>query len=537
MTVNYSSRTLLVVTWAPPQKSRVLVYGNARAFQHLQFKGRSVHTLHSHGLIVSYHEVATRTWESKVSHPHNLLYGFQEPNGISLILTCFANVWKSAGTKWTPNIAAVDLSAGEKCIARSARASRIAARFHQNLRPTDDPTISRTQHDYDGLILPTIGSATSGQPAGIVAFKHTFPSDVAAEIVSFLDTQTLRSFSRVNSRCNDLADRRLWRTFHVAAERGDEARDADARITALLRNPRRALFVQSLILGPCGWRWSEDLLEKLEKALIFAGNLASLRFVRPSMAQRAWGGEFSPVLRLLARNGARIQLRSFEFDDFLDESTALIDFLATQTGLRRLAGLDIPGGRLPILPQDFLPSLSIIESSVHNLPVTLIQGRPIKSILVSHDPVYRDTVSDRLDALSGSTTDVESLGLVTQYGCSDEDVLYIYGQVAARLPHLRELRTNNFVFRPYAFDFLRQFTRLECFHCRVGSKIITATGFADWIVQAPSTLKRVVFWNLSRGTVVWSRGLSARYGHAFITTKIQLSKSSLETRACTSGAT
>lgn len=174
-------------------------------------------------------------------------------------------------------------------------------------------------------------------------------------------------------------------------------------------------------------------------------------------------GEFSPALRILARIGSRVHLRGFEFYDWIDGSTPLIDFLATQPGLESLTCIDVPRGRPLVLPPEFLPALSVIESSIHTLPRILIQSRPIKSVLISSDPVFRHTVSDHLDALSGSTAPIEALGMVPNHVCSTDDVLYIYGQFAARLPELKELRTSGFTFGPYAFDVLRPFHSLGMF--------------------------------------------------------------------------
>lgn len=120
MTIDHSARTLLVVTWEPPKRIRPAAHFWDQAFRTLKFKRCSVHVLHSLGSIVSYHKVDTRFWDSNLSHPHNMLYGFHEPYGTSLILTCFSNVWKTAEVQWTPIIDAAGLIAAEECVTQSA---------------------------------------------------------------------------------------------------------------------------------------------------------------------------------------------------------------------------------------------------------------------------------------------------------------------------------------------------------------------------------------------------------------------------------
>lgn len=349
---------------------------------------------------------------------------------------------------------------------------------------------------------------TSYQSSHIIAFKQSFPTDIASIIVSFLDTNSLRSFSCISSRCNDIADRRLWSYFVISSKDEGDTEELEARLYAVTRNPRRAQFIHSLVVGPCGWRWTAHLITLLHEAVKPARSVSSLTLLRSRAFPSKWGNEFSPVIRMLASMGSQLRLGSFEFNDWLDTSTSLVDFLATQPQLERLVGLDVQPERMLHCPSNFLPSLSALEPCWLGMAELLTPGRPIRKLVISCDKAIAANLSARLDVASRSSVAIECLSLKVQPGTSPEDVRYMLQQVVMRFPHLKELVLRPFSLRSRMLDVLHSLSALECLKCVLTTDMHTPEKFKTWLAKAPPSLRRVEFSRYLCGEVSWSRQLS-----------------------------
>lgn len=311
----------------------------------------------------------------------------------------------------------------------------------------------------------------------------------------------------MNSYCNDLANRRLWSTFKLTAgaKSDDDVDEIKRRLYAMGRNPRRAQYIRTLVIGPCGWRWTTSLVDQLYKGIKCAGNISSLTLLNSS-SPSPLGNEFLPVIRMLASIGPQLRLESFQFDGWLDATTPLIYFLSTQRQLKRLVGLDIQSGSSLNLPRGFLRSLHTLESTFLGLPELLIPGRPIQNWIVGGS-LTTDNISARLDLATSSSARMRSIKLdistdTVRY--SNSGVQNILHQVVTRLPYLKELDVHNLVITPTLLVALQSLGHLVRLRCTLSPDMNDPKTFATWLAKAPPRLNRVEYSSEDLGEVSWT---------------------------------
>lgn len=96
-----SKLTLLIVSWTAPTSGRGETPRCRSVPESMQYRNRRLHRLHSDGMVVSYQELDSITRHVSYAHPRNRLYGFHEPNGLSLLSVCFSRVWETATLRRT----------------------------------------------------------------------------------------------------------------------------------------------------------------------------------------------------------------------------------------------------------------------------------------------------------------------------------------------------------------------------------------------------------------------------------------------------
>lgn len=244
-------------------------------------------------------------------------------------------------------------------------------------------TSAQPRHDSSPNENPLHLSLQIGD--AITPFSHSFPTDIAFEILEYLCSQDIQNFALANRKCNELASRRLWRVFYV---RGQSAQEAFYRCQALLRLPGRTAFIRRLVVGPCRWAWHPDLLDCFSAVWKLVPRLQDL-MLEPMSSFRTHDGallkgvDYAPLLRTLLEHGQHLQLQVFKCEAWLRPCSPLLQFLESQPSIRELIGVDVLQARPPELDPRFLPHLSVL---ICDRPITaakLSPSRPLQLVQIT----------------------------------------------------------------------------------------------------------------------------------------------------------
>jgi len=343
-------------------------------------------------------------------------------------------------------------------------------------------------------------------------FQKAFSVDIVLMFTAYLEGPDLKSFSLVNSVCNDIADRRLWRNFRLAWTDRDPVWKLDGIFSVLTRNPRRAAYVRTLTVL-CGWAWSTERLGQFRQIALNMLRLETFIFqALPLSGNHATGSEFTPLFRMLTAqaSGFKFKLRRFSFEAYVRPSSNLLEFLRTQPQLERLDGLQIDERRPISIPTDVLHNLKHIQTGSIPSAIAWIEGRPIRTLELTPEHHAREprrwgvpkalrpasSVLPVLDKLaSASQHIVEGLTIYYDptYATPAEGDLLIH--ITRACPRLRFLR----LYGPMSLEkipLLESLPRLELFGCAFpgwlgrGEEKIYA-----WLDLFPSHIKRVELFN------------------------------------------
>ena len=154
-------------------------------------------------------------------------------------------------------------------------------------------------------------------------------------VLSYLDLNDWKLFSRVNSVCNGVVSPLLWRYYTISWEEGNNIADLMINVNALARNPERARGLVRLRIV-CGWKWTRNLEEAF--AVIFDNlpNLTTLGITIPSTPRLTIGGELGPIAQMLDERKSRFNLELFIWDHVTFPNSPIVSFLRSQTRLRQL---------------------------------------------------------------------------------------------------------------------------------------------------------------------------------------------------------
>lgn len=213
-------------------------------------------------------------------------------------------------------------------------------------------------------------------------------------ILDLARLEDLRNFALCNSRCRHFTDRRLWYTFRIAPRNGEKEYILDC-LQALFRLSDRARQVRRLIIGPLTWAWDEDSVAVLPLLWRVVPNLRELLFDPPTALQEnlSFGGEFAPVLRSLAQDGAHLRLEVFKHEGWLTSDSPLYDFLNSQPTITRIVGVDVYSANTFVPPTSLLPDLKSLACSSPVTARVFAPARPISSMNIKGVITLEETLS------------------------------------------------------------------------------------------------------------------------------------------------
>lgn len=318
----------------------------------------------------------------------------------------------------------------------------------------------------------------------------------------------LRTFALSNSRCCQLAERRLWYSYRVHPG-GDADHSVLSCLKALIRLGRRTRLVRRLVIGPCSWTWNDTSLTMLPMIWRATVNLREVFLEMPDPIDRKlwYGGEFAPVLRSLTRDGSHLKLDVFKYEGWLVNQSFLFDFLNTQPSITRVVGIDVCDPELFAPPSTFLPALQSIVCSKSETVRALANGRPLNSLEIrdwtnlSDIKPLLNTLSDHLIALQSlrfrfdHTEDPNTPYLIT----SPREALTT---IIGALPSLRCLEIDPLHIEKEDLEMLKDLPALEI--------LGLGGGVSDWDVE-----DELSAWDTVVGPSL-QRMIFSRYGKSLV---------------------
>lgn len=256
-------------------------------------------------------------------------------------------------------------------------------------------------------------------------------------ITAHLDKRQIKTFSLSSvTHCNLMAPR-LWGHCTLDWTEFEPMKSIDAMFSALIRN---AQHVHTLLLR-CGWAWTSERRKEFEQALSNFGSLSELRLELPKYASQVsptMGGEYQPLFRMLAQAGGHLRLFRLRVVHLAKPNSPILQFLATQSQLRSLEGLNFNPRRPVSLPSTTLPTLEkIVATSTSDLGV-LVPNRPITSVTLLDLP--SDPKFSWIQTLLQSTVPISVLILPIKslHSAADEEsILRVLAPLAGGLKELR----------------------------------------------------------------------------------------------------
>jgi len=316
-----------------------------------------------------------------------------EPIGYDRLMARVKSAWVDAGVLWSPpnfDMSAFESPRGEQC----ARRKIPAASCLQFPPASITGSVQRRSSDVTAVSYSCGQGDHGAEFASSTPYRalyfRAFPPEIMMEVLEHLSSSDLRSFALSSTLCNDLAGRRLWRKFLIT---GDSTEEVAERGTALLRLPRRANRVISLVIGPGRWAWTHELLHQFQRiwpAMLRLAHL-TLNNSRPGHdCESRSVCNLEPLIRGLLPHAQSFRLRSFAYEGWLWPLSPLDKFLCAQPSIQEIFGVDIFATRpLPYSPQ-FLPSLQVIRCLRLETALHFVQNRPIRK-LYSSDVICRDS--------------------------------------------------------------------------------------------------------------------------------------------------
>ena len=180
-----------------------------------------------------------------------------------------------------------------------------------------------------------------------------------------------------------------------------EGTDIDSMFSTLVHNAR---YTQELSIR-CGWIWTAARLDAFAKALKEFHALSSLHLLLPLGLDQEIGGEYAPLLRLLAEKGRHLQLLYLTVEHVARPNSPIFEFLTTQHRLISLQNLSTTVGRVNSIPDPFLPKLETLDTNSEWLVAALVPNRPISTLLV-RGAAARPSFLDALDRSLGKSLDL-----------------------------------------------------------------------------------------------------------------------------------
>lgn len=314
-------------------------------------------------------------------------------------------------------------------------------------------------------------------------------------IIAYLDPERLRNFALASTVCNNLAERLLWRSFRIHSRERPDVQHIAARIDALLRLPHRARYVRKLTIGPCDWAWNATLLVLLPVLWKFVPCLQTLileRRPRTSLCSRH-GDEFSPVIRILAHHGDHLRLQIFQFHGWMRPGSHLYQFLAGQTQLKELRGVDLFASRPVEFDNAFLPSLRTLVCEDPYTACSLLPERLISTLEVKKLLTY-----DQLDAIT-ATIARQASSLTTVILELDFPDRHPYpspclGPLLAGIPSVKRLVITGYGGAEEDAFLLSGLPSLEDLDCAFYPVPWDSASKAGWLASSGPSLKRVAIW-------------------------------------------
>lgn len=192
------------------------------------------------------------------------------------------------------------------------------------------------------------------------------PLDVMLCVIDWLDLNSLRELSLVNSSINNCVNRRLWCTSAIGSLRsqdGSTLQHVRDGCLAILRRPDRAIHIRKLVIAPCTWPWTIDLLRNFERIWRTSCNISSLLLCTFETLIHRETNDFSPLFRTLVSHGQDLRLRAFRCKGWLRPNSDLYKFLSSQPTIEKLIDLDVFDTR-PLPPDpNFLPILRYLHAT------------------------------------------------------------------------------------------------------------------------------------------------------------------------------
>lgn len=280
----------------------------------------------------------------------------------------------------------------------------------------------------------------------------------------------------------------LWKTFNanLDIDLGEEE-DLPEMFGVLIR---RAPHIHTLSIK-CSWMWTDERLESLATALCKLNALSTLSLLLPDTPQgRLSGGEYAPVIRLLAEKGGHLRLRRLSIDHLARPNSPIITFLATQHHLKHLEYLNFTPGRAYSIPDMILPHLEKLSTHSPSVVSAFVPHRPMSSLYLEGDAAADITFISALEQACGASLELDIDPGVTNDGLGHPQYLDVIRRLSGRPTKVKTLRLGSFVFDAASHFGLEKLTSLEelVFWQFQG----TPVEFETWVKVLPRSVQTVV---------------------------------------------
>lgn len=326
-----------------------------------------------------------------------------------------------------------------------------------------------------------------------------------------MDTNSLQNFSLANTVCNNLANSFLWKQFFIT---GPTAGSIMEQFTSLLRLPHRASYIQKLVIGRFVFPWTKQLIDLFPDVWSLVPNLKILILNSPyemTDKQRGvltFGGDFTPLIRSLARHGCHLRLRTFSCETWLRPDSDLHRFLLCQVDLQELIGVDLTPSRLIEAGPDFLPSLEVLVCHIGVTAEQLLPHRHIRTLHVYESLDDELSMTSLASAIHNSPGCLTTCRLILFLNFPDFWVDYSGSSLSTLCSSLRDVKVIDFdVFDLPQMDRLPAFLSLEQITFRTVESAVHVNEIAEIarIGQCLSPLLRCLRFKLGKTWWIWNR--------------------------------
>ncbi|KAF8312313.1 hypothetical protein DL93DRAFT_2082170 [Clavulina sp. PMI_390] len=220
----------------------------------------------------------------------------------------------------------------------------------------------------------------------------SLPAEIKLMIIECLPPSEIRGLATADRVWADLTSAKLWHTYRlkdsINTRKSNTTTTLQRRLNAILSHPARLRALRTLIIGPCTWCWTPDLLHQVVLVIKQAPGLQDLRLEAESGMLRFAPVLVSPILLSLIDISSEFHLISFQCNFSLTGESVLKRFLESQPSIKSLYITTNPVNyperynATYFDPLTFLPNLEALGACDTYTFTWLVPKRPVGTILL-----------------------------------------------------------------------------------------------------------------------------------------------------------